>query len=139
MTRLKRLIVEIHRRSLWQVLGIYVVGGWIAFQVAQTLTEGLGLPNWFLALGLLIVLLPVVVATAFVQEGVRGPQRPEAAEPAVREARRAHHKVFTWQNAILAGVSLLAPFSPTEPHEVYRTGYGRSRLLNWRRASRIEE
>ena len=35
----KRLIGEIHRRSLWQVLGIYVVASWIAFEVVQTLTE----------------------------------------------------------------------------------------------------
>jgi hypothetical protein len=28
MSRLKRLIVEAHQRSLWQVLGIYVVGAW---------------------------------------------------------------------------------------------------------------
>lgn len=45
-----RLIHEIHRRSLWQVLGIYGVGGWIAFEIVQTLTEGLGLPAWFPAL-----------------------------------------------------------------------------------------
>ncbi|UCC83882.1 MAG: hypothetical protein JSW46_02810, partial [Gemmatimonadota bacterium] len=109
MNRPKRLIVEIHRRSLWQVLGIYVVGGWIAFQVAQTLTEGLGLPDWFpgVALGLLIVLLPVVLATAFVQEGVRGPRRPEAAEAPVREARGAHHRIFTWRNAGLGFVIAL--------------------------------
>jgi TolB-like protein/Flp pilus assembly protein TadD len=109
MSRLKQFVTEIHRRSLWQVLGIYVVGAWIAFQVVQTLTEGLGLPEWFpgIALGLLIVLLPVVLATAFVQEGVRGPRRPEAAEPAVREAPRAHQRVFTWRNAGLGVVIAL--------------------------------
>ncbi|UCC83375.1 MAG: hypothetical protein JSW46_00140, partial [Gemmatimonadota bacterium] len=70
MSRLKRLIHEIHRRSLWQVLGIYVVGAWIALQVADTVTAALGLPDWVpqVALVLLIVLLPVVLATAFVQE-----------------------------------------------------------------------
>jgi len=43
----------------------------VVFEVVQTLTEGLGLPDWFpaLALVLLIVLPPVVLATAFVQEG----------------------------------------------------------------------
>jgi TolB-like protein len=115
MSRLKRLIHEIHRRSLWQVLGIYVVGGWIAFQVAQTLTEGLGLPDWFpgLALGLLIVLLPVVLATAFVQEAVGGQRDAEetppgtAAEPAVEEARGAGRRSFTWRNAGLAFVIAL--------------------------------
>ncbi|UCC74063.1 MAG: hypothetical protein JSV86_05750 [Gemmatimonadota bacterium] len=116
MNRIERLIAEIHRRSLWQVLGIYLVGAWIAFQIVQTLTEGLGLPDWFpgFALGLLILLLPVVLATAFVQEGVRGPRRretlppflagpdagaaptgaaeSEAPEPEVREARGARHR-----------------------------------------------
>ena len=45
MSGLKRLIREIHRRSLWQVLGIYLVASWVVFQVIQTLTEGLGLPE----------------------------------------------------------------------------------------------
>jgi tetratricopeptide (TPR) repeat protein len=131
MSRLKRLIVEIHRRSLWQVLGIYVVAAWVAFQVVQTLTEGLGLPDWFpgFALALLILLLPVVLATAFVQEGVRG-LRPEAfppfvagpgagapaaeaaesepAEPKVVEARGVHHHIFTWRNAVLGGLLAFA-------------------------------
>ena len=73
MSHLKQLIHEIHRRSLWQVLGIYLAGSWLALQAADTLTASLGLPNWVpqLALVLLIVLFPVVVATAFVQEGVK--------------------------------------------------------------------
>ena len=77
---LKRLIAEIHRRSLWQVLGIYVVSGVAVYQVMQSLTEGLGLPSWFpaLAIVLLLIGLPIVLATAFVQEG--GPGR-EALEP----------------------------------------------------------
>lgn len=45
MTGLKNLINEAHRRSLWQVLGIYVVASCLVFQVAQKLTEGLGLPD----------------------------------------------------------------------------------------------
>ena len=35
MTRLRQLIHEIHRRSLWQVLGIYVVGSWFVLQDGQ--------------------------------------------------------------------------------------------------------
>ena len=46
MSRLKRLIQEIHRRSLWQVLGIYLVGAWVAFQGIEALASGLGLPEW---------------------------------------------------------------------------------------------
>ena len=46
MSGLKRLIVEIHRRSVWQVLGIYAVGSWVAYQVVLALVDGVGLPEW---------------------------------------------------------------------------------------------
>ncbi|NIP60732.1 MAG: hypothetical protein GWO17_23020, partial [Gemmatimonadetes bacterium] len=68
---LKHIVGEVHRRSLWQVLAIYVAASWVVFEVVQTLTEGLGLPGWFpgFAFVLLLIGLPVVLATAFVQEG----------------------------------------------------------------------
>ncbi len=70
MSRLKRLISEIHYRSLWQVLLIYVGGALVAYQAVQALTEGLGLPQWFpaFAIVLFIIGLPIVLATAFVHE-----------------------------------------------------------------------
>ena len=68
---LKRFIREIHRRRLWQVLGIYVVSGWFVYEAVQSLSEGLGLPAWFppLAFVFLLLGLPMVLATAFVQGG----------------------------------------------------------------------
>lgn len=71
MTGLRRLVVEIHRRSLWQVLSIYLIGAWVAYQVILGLTDGIGLPDWVpgLAVVLFLIGLPVVVATAFVNEG----------------------------------------------------------------------
>ena len=44
MSRLKHLIQEIHRRSLWQVLGIYLGGAWVALQGIEALASVLGLP-----------------------------------------------------------------------------------------------
>jgi eukaryotic-like serine/threonine-protein kinase len=72
MKRLERLIVEVHRRSLWQVLSIYVVGSWIGYQVILNLTQGIGLPAWVpgFAVVLFIIGLPIVLATAFVQDGL---------------------------------------------------------------------
>ena len=54
---LERLIREIHRRSLWQVLGIYVVASWIVLQVIDTLEGMVTLPEWFagLAIGFLVL------------------------------------------------------------------------------------
>lgn len=68
MSRLKRLILEIHHRSLWQVLLIYVGGAWICYEIIDTLTDRLTLPEWLPALAIILFLigLPVVLATAFV-------------------------------------------------------------------------
>jgi hypothetical protein len=66
LSRLKRLIQEIHRRSLWQVLGIYLGGAWVALQGIEALVSVLGLPEWVpgFALVLLIVGLPIELAIA---------------------------------------------------------------------------
>lgn len=120
MNPLKRPFGGPHRRSLWQALGIYAVAAWAIFEIVQTLTEGLGLPEWFPAFAfvLLLVGLPVVLATAFVQAG-----RPDrdgheeslgsagvtskdvASQPASAEGARG---LLTWRNAIGAGVLAFA-------------------------------
>jgi hypothetical protein len=46
MNRLKQFITEIHRRSLWQVLLIYVGGAWICYEIIDTITDRLALPEW---------------------------------------------------------------------------------------------
>jgi TolB-like protein/Flp pilus assembly protein TadD len=115
MNRLKRIIREVHRRSVWQVLGIYVFGSWIALQVVETLSETVGLPEWFppFAVALLIIGLPIVVATAFVQEGIPQPARPHQVEDALpatpREGKASPaHGLLTWRFAIGGGVLAFA-------------------------------
>lgn len=82
--KLRQLVREIHRRSVWQVLGIYLAGSLAAFELSGSLTEAAGLPEWFptFALALLILGLPVVVATAYVQEPrERVPGHDEPGDP----------------------------------------------------------
>ncbi len=116
---MKKLIHEIHRRSLWQVLGIYLAVSWIVLQVVDVIGNNFGLPEWVppAALILLLVGLPIVIGTAFIQEGVttRKPesQREPAAGPGEVEAAPAsragaHHRVFTWRNALLGGGAAFA-------------------------------
>ena len=38
---MKNFIHEIHRRSVWQVIGIYLAGAWVALQVVEQLAEAL--------------------------------------------------------------------------------------------------
>ena len=121
MHGLRKVLREIHRRSLWQVLGIYLGGSWVVLQVVDYMTGIAGLPEWTpsFAFILLLIGLPIVTATAFVQEGMpgfRGDYRDEV-DPNALEGRtpeevfkdRESHpmrqvRLFTWRNAILGGV-----------------------------------
>ena len=127
MSGLRRLVSEIHRRSLWQVLGIYLGGSWVAYQVVLSLVQGLGLPDWVppVALILFLIGLPVVLATAFVQEGPPAAD-PEAAPTAGRESAAA---------AAAAASTAAAPDTPAVARtpSVASPAPGRP-FLTWKRA-----
>jgi serine/threonine-protein kinase len=118
LSQFKKFISEIHRRSIWQVLAVYLIGAWLAFEIIQTLTEGLGLPGWFpaLALILFIVGLPIVLATAIVQQGGPSPGTSdptlipvEPGDAAKADAgRQGLLRTVTWRNALQAGVIAFA-------------------------------
>ncbi len=109
MNGIKAIIDKLQHRSIWQVLGIYVFGSWIALQVVDVLGNNFGLPDWFprFTLALLVIGLPVVLVTALAQKrlsrrtAVTGSETSRA--PAVGTGR-----LFTWQNVILGGVAAFA-------------------------------
>ena len=118
MSGLKNLIHEVHRRSLWQVIGIYLGGAWVTLQVVEQLTEAAGLPDWVRPFSLLMLLLgfPFALATAFVQEGLRSPAEDDSRlgdgleavdgdddSPLSAPGDQAR-RLFTWRNAMLGGV-----------------------------------
>lgn len=144
---IRRLIHEIHRRSLWQVLGIFVAASWAVLQVVELLTETAGLPDWTptMALVLLLIGLPICLATAFVQEGLPGHEterspeytrpRPEDGpnlaagtgsldRPSTRPSKT--RRLLTWRNAILGGVGAVAllGFSLMVYFVLWSTGIG---------------
>ncbi|TVP54888.1 MAG: hypothetical protein EA351_12265 [Gemmatimonadales bacterium] len=127
MNSLVRIIREIHRRSLWQVLAMYLAGSWVAIQVVGQLTQTAGLPDWVppFALVLLVLGLPVVLATALVQEASPGrsmapaadappagtspqsdpdPQRPPPADSGPSPSNSSLSRFLTWKRTVLAGV-----------------------------------
>ena len=82
MPDIKRILQEIQARSIWKVLGVYALSSWLTLLAIQVLTTVAGLPSWFpdLALGLLLVGLPPVLALAWLREGsgtVEPPHGPE--------------------------------------------------------------
>jgi eukaryotic-like serine/threonine-protein kinase len=135
MGRIRRIIHEVHRRSIWQVLAVYLAGSWVALQVVDALTRTAGLPDWVppFAIVLLVIGLPIVLGTAIVQEGaplgsssgaaggVTGGQdaaapsapanQPAPSGPTVAStsdpgaAQAFLQKHLTWKRAILGGVA----------------------------------
>ncbi len=115
MSRLKHLIREAHRRSLWQVLLIYIGAAWACFELIATVSDTMGLPAVLpgLAVVLFLLGLPFVVATACVREDVT--TRPEEAMSG--EAGRSadlgkvdgrRRRVLTWRKAGLTFLAALA-------------------------------
>ena len=101
MPTLKKLLDEIHRRSLWQVLGVYLAGGWAVFSVTLDLSEALLLPTWVAryTLVLLLIGLPIILVTSYVQRGLSN----RGVVPQTRVRR-----LFTWRNALAGGVFAFA-------------------------------
>ena len=120
---IRKLAREIHRRSVWQVLAGFALLSWCVMTLVEILTESLGLPLWTptMALALLLIGLPVVVATAAVQGGLPGLRMVDLVDPnelegltpeQVHVIPEAHPLygwgLFTWRNAILGGVMAAA-------------------------------
>jgi len=114
---MRNLIHEIHRRSLWQVLGIYLAVSWVVLQVIDVLGNNVGLPEWVgpTAFALLLVGLPIVIGTAFLQEGMTTRQPSPSASADTGEERPSppsdierRHRLFTWRNAVIGGVGAFA-------------------------------
>jgi TolB-like protein len=120
LERIKHLFQEIHRRSLWQALAIYIGASFAALEAVDLLIERIGLPVWFfpIALGLLMVGLPIILVTASVQSGrsaapAKGQRASEALVDAARDAtivdqHAGLQRLLTWRNALGGGVVAFA-------------------------------
>lgn len=110
MSGLRSLIREIHRRSLWQILAIYAVGSWVVLQVVDVMADNVGLPSWTFpfALVLLLLGLPIVLATAFIQEGVGARPEAPAGDAVFDTGAGARVGLLTWRNAMFGGVGAFA-------------------------------
>ncbi|NIN71456.1 MAG: hypothetical protein GTO46_05905 [Gemmatimonadetes bacterium] len=117
MSRFKQLIVEIHHRSLWQVLLAYLGGSWVVLEATALFTERYGLPEWLfsVALVLLAIGLLAVMVLAFTPEGAPAPEagQPDvglavAVETAPGPESAGRRRLLTWRNAGVSFVAALA-------------------------------
>ncbi len=123
MTPFRRWLGEIHRRSLWQTLGVYLAGSWGALEVIDILVNSLDLPRWIPAGAILLILagLPVTLITAFVQAGRvkageagAGPGPGDSVAETGGEPQQEPDEplaapwLFTWRHAFVSGVVAFA-------------------------------
>lgn len=113
-----RFLVELKRRRVLQVAGAYLVGGWVAIEVASLLVPELMLPAWTTraVIVLVVVGLPLALVLAwafdFTSEGVRRtadePPRETADLPPAGPATRTPDRLRPWAVGLgLGGLILL--------------------------------
>lgn len=90
---------RVRGRSTWELLGLYLAFSWLVLQLAQTLSEGLRLPDWLVpsTLVLLGIGLPVVLGSALVQSRLSTDSESVRATPTARANRSL---VVSWTAAI---------------------------------------
>ncbi len=130
MSRVKRLVLEIHRRSLWQILAVYIGASWFVLEVTEHVRERFLMPEWVYGTAFTVLLIgfPIVLASALVREEdvrrARGPDpsvesemEPAAVVKAMSGAptRKAGDGVIgflaqrlTWGRAVLGVLAALA-------------------------------
>ena len=108
MTRLGSLLGEIHRRSVWQILGSYAVGAWVILQLAETLAGLIGLPLWFgpTLVGLVVAGFPLILLTSFLQGGRSKEDKAARAASEENTVKGTLRRLFTWKNAFISVVGV---------------------------------
>jgi len=111
---IRHIVARARSARLVKVLGVYVLVSSAVLQAIDLLTSQFGLPSWFfpMALGLLLIGLPIITATALIQSRSESSDCPDAGVPAAAKPDPAGggnptaglKRLFTWRLAILGGV-----------------------------------
>ena len=104
-SRVRNFIRDLRHKSVWQVLGTYLIASWGVLTVVGTMTSVLDLPDWFptVATGFLLLGFPFVLATAFIQArdlNERAQGLPAAASDET--------KLSLWKKTALGAIGALA-------------------------------
>jgi tetratricopeptide (TPR) repeat protein len=112
---------SVRRARLFRVLAVYLGGSFAVIQIVDIFTDQVGLPDWVFpgAVVLLLIGLPIIIATALVQ-GAIGPAMAEqaavsekpvpevASQAPAADITAATGHWLTWRKAILGGVLAFA-------------------------------
>ena len=114
------LFAELKRRNVIRVAGVYAVVGWVLAQIATTLEEALGLPAWFDAVivALLLLGLPIALVLAWAFEltpdgVVRTEDVPEGASITPDTGRKLDYTIVA--GLVVLGAMIVWQQLSTEP------------------------
>jgi eukaryotic-like serine/threonine-protein kinase len=109
MSGLGKMAGAIRGRSVWEIVGSYLVMSWVALQVLDTLSTVAGLPLWFarVVFILLVVGFFILLLTGLLHSRWVGRVAAEADSPA-EHAARGLRGLLTWRRAIATGIAAFA-------------------------------
>ena len=68
MSRIKRLFLEVHQRSLWQALAVYLGASWAVVEAVGFFEVRFGLPKWLVPVALVLLLLGLALRLGYLWE-----------------------------------------------------------------------
>jgi TolB-like protein/Flp pilus assembly protein TadD len=106
IARAQRFVSEMRRRSVFRVLGAYLLGMWIVLQVAQTTFAPLHFPGWWMtALTILAVIgIPIVGMLAWSYEITAAGIVLDSGDTGTLPMPKARRAVAPW---LVAGMALM--------------------------------
>lgn len=103
--RFNDFLRNIRHKSVWQVLGTYLIASWGVVSFIGTVTSFLDLPEWFpkVAVGFLLLGLPFVLSTAFIHARHlnQTPSELTGFDP-------GGNKLSLWKKSVLGALGALA-------------------------------
>ena len=123
--------MKLSGRSVWQVLGLYLAGGWVLLQVVDVLVDNVGLPPrvFTLALVLLAVGFPIALITAVVQGSARASDGfSESADRGASGSGGTARSLFTWKNVAIGALMASALWGVVAIGWMIRSGGAADRL-----------
>jgi len=102
------LIAELRRRNVFRVAGVYLVTGWLLAQAAVVLETASGLPEWFDAMVVALLLLGFPVALIFAWAFELTPEGLTRSSSGSGAGSLINQKKRSIDYAILTGIVLVA-------------------------------
>ncbi len=97
---------RVRRANPWWVVAVYAVIASLLVQIVRALVTGLDLPPWVTTVAwvLLLIGLPVVAVTSFIQHGKTAKRATAGDDSAADDEGDAMSSVFTWSNTLVGGL-----------------------------------